>query len=477
MSLSPEARREVYRKNAARSTGPKTEAGKARSRRNGLKHGLRAEVLALPNEDPALLALRNAAWNEYYAPQSPGAQHLVNLCVRASVLSDRVARYHDECVATQVNSAVRNWDDSRQDHVLGLFAGMRDDPETALKLLLRSTRGCVGLSHRWERLQRAFEKDGCWFESDVVDVLNLLGSKRDVESLKQNPRAYTLALFNLVAQPGPSSEAIAALCDPANMPDSLRSTYSKDSLPDPESCRDQIRWLIAKEIEAIQARLDSESTAKEVAEREGAENRALILQDETAARLFLRYNSESRNAFLRAFSKLEATLKSDAEAGQESRGLWTECQWRSDLMTDAEPSPLAPKTPDQVAATKPRNSEPDPAAVDDFFRHVFDFEKSREFPEPVVAQKSPSEPVSQGPKPAERTVGGIINAVVAACLLLMFGLSASPAKADVPPSEAVSVAFSGRNSFSKSGFRQNFDRRTVTRRLDHERVGQNGRSR
>ena len=41
------------RRNATRSTGPRTDAGKARSRLNGLKHGLRAQVLVLPDEDPA----------------------------------------------------------------------------------------------------------------------------------------------------------------------------------------------------------------------------------------------------------------------------------------------------------------------------------------------------------------------------------------------------------------------------------------
>lgn len=41
------------RLNAQKSTGPRTEAGKERSRRNALKHGLTAEELLLPGEDPA----------------------------------------------------------------------------------------------------------------------------------------------------------------------------------------------------------------------------------------------------------------------------------------------------------------------------------------------------------------------------------------------------------------------------------------
>ena len=42
---------EANRANAKRSTGPKTEAGKRRSRRNSRKHGLTAEVLVVGNEN------------------------------------------------------------------------------------------------------------------------------------------------------------------------------------------------------------------------------------------------------------------------------------------------------------------------------------------------------------------------------------------------------------------------------------------
>ena len=42
---------EANRKNAKKSTGPKTEEGKARVSRNALKHGLTAENVVLPGED------------------------------------------------------------------------------------------------------------------------------------------------------------------------------------------------------------------------------------------------------------------------------------------------------------------------------------------------------------------------------------------------------------------------------------------
>ena len=52
MSLTKAQRAEVSRQNGRKSRGPKTDEGKRRSRTNAVKHGMRAEVLPLPNEDP-----------------------------------------------------------------------------------------------------------------------------------------------------------------------------------------------------------------------------------------------------------------------------------------------------------------------------------------------------------------------------------------------------------------------------------------
>ena len=40
------------RRNAAKSTGPKTAEGKQVTRLNALKHGLQAEHVVIPGEDP-----------------------------------------------------------------------------------------------------------------------------------------------------------------------------------------------------------------------------------------------------------------------------------------------------------------------------------------------------------------------------------------------------------------------------------------
>jgi hypothetical protein len=84
------ARAEASRKNGAKSRGPKTPEGKARSAQNALKHGLRAEkYVVLPEEDAAEFAGLEAALIEELAPV--GVLQTV-LAQRIAVAAWRLAR-------------------------------------------------------------------------------------------------------------------------------------------------------------------------------------------------------------------------------------------------------------------------------------------------------------------------------------------------------------------------------------------------
>src|SRR5207302_9268114 len=101
---------EISRQNGKKSRGPVTDAGKAISRQNAIRHGLCATILALPNEDPELLRARTDAWHDYYKPQSPAAYHYLNECVRATVLADRVDVAQNATLTRRVRNAVDDWD-------------------------------------------------------------------------------------------------------------------------------------------------------------------------------------------------------------------------------------------------------------------------------------------------------------------------------------------------------------------------------
>jgi hypothetical protein len=94
------ARAEASRKNGAKSRGPKTAEGKARSARNALKHGLRAQrYVVLGDEDLAEFDALEAALTAELAPQSALQAVLVRRIVAATWRLERAERIEGELFA------------------------------------------------------------------------------------------------------------------------------------------------------------------------------------------------------------------------------------------------------------------------------------------------------------------------------------------------------------------------------------------
>ena len=67
--MTTPAKAKANRRNARRSTGPRTARGKARSSRNALSHGLTAEAtVLLPGEDPEEFETFAAEMRDELAP-------------------------------------------------------------------------------------------------------------------------------------------------------------------------------------------------------------------------------------------------------------------------------------------------------------------------------------------------------------------------------------------------------------------------
>src|SRR3989475_6197340 len=82
---------EANRQNAQHSTGPSTPEGRAAVRLNGLKHGLCAETIVVPGEDPAEFEAMLEAYRAEYQPTTPSAEFLV----RQVAMADwRLLRLH-----------------------------------------------------------------------------------------------------------------------------------------------------------------------------------------------------------------------------------------------------------------------------------------------------------------------------------------------------------------------------------------------
>ena len=362
MPLTAEERAAINRQNASKSTGPKTDEGKARSRRNALKHGLRAQALALPNEDPAVVAARSDAWNDYYRPQSPAAQHLVNECVAATILSDRVRSYHEAALAKQIRDADDDWEVEREEAVETLAEGLKTDPARAARGLSRTGHGCRWLIAAWRRLLAALHDGGCWTGPECDEAIRLLGFHPGPETLRDCPEAWIIRLYDVMSHPVPSPDAIACYFDDRCLPDRYLDTYDPTSLPSRELSRRALRATAEAQIARALALEAAHRESRDDPDRAEAADRALVLRDGLSARVFLRYHAEARTAFHRAHRSLVKTLELDATADAE-----TDAPTFSPIEPDApapspEPAPApAPAPPSGVVS--PIEADPAPAAV------------------------------------------------------------------------------------------------------------------
>jgi hypothetical protein len=344
MPLSKDERAAINRQNARKSTGPVTPEGKAKSRLNATKHGLRAEVVPLPGEDPEAIAERSRQWNNFYNPQSPAAQHLVNECVAATLLCDRVNRAHDAAVSMQLRTVV-----AREEPILDVSVAQLAMCPSLARDLRATAAGCEWLLGRWALLAQALEANGCWTQDEADDACRLQG---------HDPRFVH------------SSPEIARL---------LRAANRARALDDDEATDDARAWLVAvldRERTALQVLAEQRRAVEEPARLEAAAAHAVLL-DQPAAKLLLRYRSEARNAFHRNYSALLKTLALDAETPQ--------------------PSPQ-PEAVDPAPAASPNepNAEPpasEPIASPASANPTIPYEPHRNATPPPVLHAAPAPPI------------------------------------------------------------------------------------
>src|SRR4051812_49183383 len=88
------------RANAQRSTGPRTDEGKSASRFNALKHGLDAQSVIIPGEDPAAYDALAAEYRDEFQPSTPSETFHVDTMIRADWQKRRLQPLETELYKT-----------------------------------------------------------------------------------------------------------------------------------------------------------------------------------------------------------------------------------------------------------------------------------------------------------------------------------------------------------------------------------------
>ncbi|WP_435016348.1 hypothetical protein TA3x_003913 [Tundrisphaera sp. TA3] len=176
MPCSP-ARLAANVRNASRSTGPRSPAGKAASSRNSLKHGMTGAGVVLP---PGEAEEVDALSAEFEAELKPSGAMGRMLLRRVAVLSRRLERCerHDEAAtARRVRDAGKARDDARRAEVDAIAATLDADPTRAIPRLLELPEGVDWVISAWLRIRGdlSLPRRVRWTEAHVDRVEHLLG--------------------------------------------------------------------------------------------------------------------------------------------------------------------------------------------------------------------------------------------------------------------------------------------------------------
>jgi hypothetical protein len=171
--MSTPHRTEINRANAQHSTGPKTEAGKQRSRLNAMKYGFTGQLVVMPTEDMELYEVHKKSFEVEYQPQGATEEHLVQSLADVSWRLNRVALLESNLLSICYTP---------RDLVDGLF----DQAKALANLSMHSQR----LSRQFERTVaqlRDLQKARRIQEKDADNLTEMRESQGEKYNPSQNP--------------------------------------------------------------------------------------------------------------------------------------------------------------------------------------------------------------------------------------------------------------------------------------------------
>jgi hypothetical protein len=248
-TMTSQARIKANRNNARQSTGPKTAEGKARSRLNGLVHGLRSEQVVLPTEDPTAFDEHLAEWLDEWKPPTVTRRQLVERLAATAWRLNRCVRIETARFSERTLDALEQWDRTRGEQIESAVSDLPADPRTTLRWLKQSRLGVDRVIELSEDLIEVLGNPGGWSEVDRhhVRLLNLVGlTTDDPEAAEYAMASWRLLLANRPELVEPDSPAVF----PPEIADQVRESFRRhvasnvvllrdlrEQLPDPSATR------------------------------------------------------------------------------------------------------------------------------------------------------------------------------------------------------------------------------------------------
>jgi hypothetical protein len=174
---------EANRRNGALG-GPKTEAGKARSRLNATKHGMASQSADVEAGVSSEFEQRRAKWAAEQNPVGEAGNFALDRVVAATFRIERCEQAMNELTVTVSQRATLVWDEDRAVEAAKIFARLARDPVLASRQLQTTLAGAALLLDAWLGLGATLIAGKDWSESEASRALDLLGVAVDLRSAR-----------------------------------------------------------------------------------------------------------------------------------------------------------------------------------------------------------------------------------------------------------------------------------------------------
>jgi hypothetical protein len=334
-----EAQIRANQQNAAKSTGPKTLAGKEQSRQNGLKHGLSGAGVVVSREDFDETEQRTSALEADLQPRSPLGLILVRQMALLSVRMERSARQESAAIAGRVRNAIEEFDEVMLGEAEALLRELAEEPRRSLRKLRQFPEGIDRLIQGWDSLRDRLKRQPRpnWSIKQTETMGNLLGIRAEEISghrIEALARAIDGDLSGLNEQDG------------AGLDDLARRGWA----------RDQLLARIDAEIAALEQQFEDLDFETIALDRSQAPDRALC-DTSREATLARRYEAEARRSFFKAlkeFRQVEAEFLERQKPVENEPELASSCARKSPIPRDPIPTPPTPLPRSDRASLDPK---------------------------------------------------------------------------------------------------------------------------
>jgi hypothetical protein len=343
---------EANRRNAKKSTGPRTEEGKAQSRLNAVTHGMTAEFDAIPGEEADALKARIDEWIADSRPHNEVERELIERAARASWQLERVEQAQVARLTEIILKATSGKNDEVENEVLNLgqrlfedlasadgFAphplGDSDDPAQIVRRLESSAPGCQWLLDRWAELGTLLQHEQPWQYPDQIKALRLLGL-RPLDLLSDSRVAVVFLACHTIDSSGRDAfDQFRNESDPEFLK-SIREDLEPLRPQGPAQAKDALSKIIDRAVSGLELKAE---LRRERDERDAASAPARLAFDTSRkGELLRKYEASCQRAFFRTID----TLMQVRKVGRARRTILDVTAARSS--TDADASVEAENT-------------------------------------------------------------------------------------------------------------------------------------